>query len=70
MSTLNLSVVGTEITVPDDVLNLRLDIFDLKYANSGYILFNLIKGEKKSSWHGLRHSFDSDVGQGVENTFY
>lgn len=70
MSTLNLSVVGTEITMPDDVLNLRLDIFDLRYANSGYILFNLIKGEKKSSWHGLRHSFDSDVGQGVENTFY
>lgn len=62
--------MGTEITVPDDVLNLRLDIFDLRYANSGYILFNLIKGEKKSSWHGLQHSFDSDVGQGVENTFY
>lgn len=70
MGTLNLSVVGTEITGPDDALNLRLDIFDLRYANSGYILFNLIKGEKRSSWHGLRHSFDSDVGQGVENTFY
>lgn len=61
--------MGTEITGPDDALNLRLGIFDLGYANSGYILFNLTKGKKKSSWHGLWHSFNSDVGQGVENTF-